>query len=192
MSAGIAHELVKRVSVDFAYYRRIVNQIPEVLFGATVFQTTNPLVWMPKEFCHAETPFLTQLKALGAYTIPHIDVQVAGTLQSIPGRVIAANYVLSSADAARSLGRPLSGYTPNMTVDLVSPGSVLTDRLNQLDVRVGRIFRMGDRRIAANLDTYNLTNSDTVTAVNQNYATLWRPTGVLQARFVKVSLQLNY
>jgi hypothetical protein len=170
----------------------IVGQVPEALLGATLFGTANAGAWMPTEFCHAETPFLTQVKGLGAYTVPRIDVQVSATVQSIPGSALAANYVLSTAEAARTLGRPLSGSTPNITVNLVSPGSVIGERINQLDVRVGKIVRFGERRASINLDMYNLTNSDTVTAANSNYATLWRPTSILQPRFFKISMQLNY
>jgi hypothetical protein len=162
----------------------ITAQNPEALLSGGA--------WTPKEFCHTETPFLTQAKAFGAYTIPRWDVQVAATLQSIPGSSVAANYVLSSAEAARTLGRPLSGNTANITVNLVSPGDVLNERLNELDLRAGKIIRLGTRRLSLNLDVYNLTNSDTITALNSNYATWLRPTTVLQARFFKVSAQLDF
>ena len=170
----------------------VTAQVPEALFGAPVFGTANANSWMPKEFCHAETPFLTQMKAFGGYTIPRWDVQVAATFQSIPGAPLAANYVLSSADAARTLGRPLSGNSANMTVNLVSPGTVLEDRLNEVDLRVGKILRVGARRVSLNLDAYNLTNADTATASNANYGTWMTPTTVLQARFVKFSMQLDF
>ena len=39
---------------------------------------------------------------------------------------------------------------------------------------------------------YNLTNGDTVTGTNPNYATLWRPTTGLQARFFRISTQLEF
>ena len=170
----------------------ITAQNPEALLGATVFGTANAGVWMPKEFCHAETPFITQAKAFGAYTIPRWDVQVAATFQSIPGSPIAANYVLSTAEAQQTLGRPLSGNAANITVNMVSPGDVLSERLNELDLRVGKIVRMGRWRTSLNLDVYNLTNSDTITALNWNYATWQRPTTVLQARFFKFSAQLDF
>ena len=45
------------------------------------------------EDCHADEGFVTQMKGLAAYTIPKIDVQIAGTYQSLPGIVVAANYL---------------------------------------------------------------------------------------------------
>jgi hypothetical protein len=170
----------------------VTAQVPEALFAATIFGTANANVWLPKEYCHAETPFLTQAKALGAYTIPKWDVQVAATFQSIPGAPRAANYVLSSAEAARTLGRPLSGNTANITVDIVPPGSVFEDRLNEVDLRIGKIVRFGRRRTSLNLDLYNLLNSDAATASNWNFASWFTPTTVIQARFVKFSMQVDF
>jgi hypothetical protein len=45
----------------------------------------------PLEYCRIESPFLTQVKLNGAYTIPKADVLVGATFQSIPGPVVQAN-----------------------------------------------------------------------------------------------------
>jgi hypothetical protein len=60
-------------------------------------------------YCHVDTKFLTQLKLLGTYLVPKVDVQVAATLQSLPGAQITANFIASNALVQPSLGRPLSG-----------------------------------------------------------------------------------
>ena len=72
--------------------------------------------------CHVETPFLTQGKLLATYDVPKVDVDVAATFQSLPGPLIAANYIATSAVIAPSLGRPLSGGVANATLNLVTPG----------------------------------------------------------------------
>ena len=94
-------------------------------------------------FCHVETSFLTQVKFLGSYTVPKADVQVSGTFQSIPGPQIRATYVAPNALVAPSLGRPLSGNAANVSVALVEPGTMYGDRLNQVDLRVGKILKFG-------------------------------------------------
>ncbi len=55
-------------------------------------------------FCHQETPFLTQYKAVAAYTLPY-GIRIAGTFQSIPGPVIAANQIYTAHRRPRSAGR---------------------------------------------------------------------------------------
>src|SRR5205085_6866407 len=109
----------------------ILRQLPE----------TAPL----NPYCHTETPFLSQIKLLSSYTIPRIDVQLGGTFQSFdaPQNGIIANYVATSASIAPSLGRPLSGNTANVTVNLIPPTSVYGDRVNQLDLRFGKLVRFG-------------------------------------------------
>src|SRR5262245_14342010 len=72
-------------------------------------------------YCRVETPFLTQLKLLGAYTLPW-QIQVAGTLQSVPGPQITANAVFTNAQIAPTLGRSLSSAA-TATINIVAPGT---------------------------------------------------------------------
>ena len=92
-------------------------------------------------FCHVETAFLTQLKFLGTYAVPKADVQVSATYQSIPGPQIAAIYAAPNALVAPSLGRSLSGNAQNVNVALIEPGTMYGERLNQVDLRVAKIFK---------------------------------------------------
>src|SRR5262249_1011879 len=142
------------------------------------------------------TGFVTQARGLVSYTIPKADVQVAATLQSNPGAQIVANYTVTSAQAAITLGRPLSNNAPNATINIVSPGTVYGDRLNQLDVRATKILKFGRARVNFGIDVYNLLNSNAVQTYNSSYvpnATTWPlPTLVLPARFAKLSAQIDF
>ena len=138
-------------------------------------------------------PFFTQAKALVSYLVPKIDVQVSSTVQSIPGAQVAANYVVSSATVAQTLGRPLAGGAANVTINLLSPGDRYTDRINQLDFRVAKVFKFGRVRTTAGLDVFNALNAATVLSLNQTYGPAWlTPTAVIQARFAKVSAQIDF
>jgi hypothetical protein len=86
--------------------------------------------------------YLTQAKFLAAYTIPKLDVQVSGNLQSLPGPEISSQYTASLAEIQPSLGRPLAGGARNVTVNLIEPRTMYGDRLNMLDMRIGKIFRL--------------------------------------------------
>ena len=147
----------------------------------------------PLEFCHNATNWLSQVKFLSAYTIPKIDVMVSGTLQNLPGPSILANYNLTSAQAAQTLGRPLSGGTANVSVALIEPGTVYGDRLNQVDFRVGKLLRYKRYKAMASVDFYNALNVSTVLSQNNTFGASWQqPNSIMPARFAKVSLQFDF
>ena len=81
------------------------------------------------------------------------------------------------------------------------------DRLNQVDLRTSKSLRMnGGRRLQLFLDLYNLLNVNPVLDYNNNYmiaapprfalspATYdWPvPTSILQGRFTKIGVQLDW
>ena len=130
---------------------------------------------------------------LGSYTIPRIELQVSGTLQSLPGPELFANFTASNAIIAPSLGRPLAaGAAATVSVPLVEPGTMYGKRVNQLDLRLARVIRFGRASATLNLDLYNALNVDTVMAVNTAYATWQRPQSIMLARFAKLGLQLDF
>jgi hypothetical protein len=143
-------------------------------------------------YCRVQTPFLTQVKFLGSYQVPRIGVQLSATFQSVPGPQILANYNAPNAVVQPSLGRPLSGGAANVTVNLVEPGTMYGERLNQLDFRFGKLLRFGRMRASVNLDLYNATNANTVLTQNNNYASWMAPQAILQARFARISAQVDF
>jgi hypothetical protein len=152
-------------------------------------------VWTPLEYCHQDTKFVTQVKALGSYTVPRVGVQISGTLISLPGPLILANYNAPNAVVAPSLGRSLSGNAANITVGLQSPGTMYGERLNQVDLRVAKILRVGRSRTSLNLDFLNLFNSNSILAVNNTFggATPWlTPQSILLAGYVKIGAQVDF
>jgi hypothetical protein len=169
----------------------IVEQIPESLAVAQGATT----VTRPREYCRMESPFLTQIKANGAYTIPRADVLVSATFQSIPGPVLQANFVVTQ----RAPGVPLVG-SPTATVALLPAtggvagfGTEYGERLQQVDLRVGKLFRLARTRTTVNLDVFNLFNGSAVTAENASFpAAFRRPTQIMLARFVKISAQFDF
>jgi hypothetical protein len=146
-----------------------------------------PLAW----HCRTGRP-QTQLKMLGSYTVPKVELQISSTLQSIPGPEIAALYTASNAAIAPTLGRSLSGGVANVSVNLVEPGQMYGDRLNQLDLRFARPVRAGRTKTTFQLDIYNALNVAAVTGVNSNYASWLRPQAVILARFAKLGVQFDF
>jgi hypothetical protein len=161
---------------------------------------------VPLQYCHREQPQLTDVKLLGSYTMP-LKIQLAATLQSQPGIAtstsapqfgVAANAIFTNAQIAPSLGRNLAaGPNGTVTVNVVQPGEMLLDRLNQLDFRVARVFAPGGRaKIKALFDLYNLLNANPVLVVNTTYGTTgatWLvPTQILLGRLLKFGVQLDF
>jgi hypothetical protein len=61
------------------------------------------------------------------YTLPRIDIQISGAIESIPGPMLLANYVASTAVVAPSLGRALVGGAQNITANIVPLGTLLAN-----------------------------------------------------------------
>lgn len=150
-------------------------------------------------FCHTETPFLTQVKFGGAYTLPW-DVQISGTLQSFPGRAVAANATFTNAQIAPSLGRSLTLGT-TATIPLIQPGTVYMDRVTQVDLRFAKNLTIGGVRVKGMVDLFNAFNINTV--VNQNFTygvttgptagRAWLvPTQISLARLMKFGVQIDF
>lgn len=146
-----------------------------------------PTAW----HCHTERR-LTQVKLVGSYTVPKVELQISTAFQSIPGPEIAAHVTATNAIIAPSLGRNLSGNAANVSVNLIEPGTMYGERLNQLDIRFARAVRIGRSKATAQLDLYNALNVDTITGVNSAYASWLRPQAVILARFAKIGMQVDF
>ena len=176
----------------------VVAAVPESL---TVFGFRTP-----EQFCDTSSGLLTTVSGLATYTIPKIDVLVAGTLQSRPfaggnfpsvaSQSLAANWIVSSPQVAAELGRPLAGGAPITFVNVVEPGTMYGDRITQVDLRVSKILRFGGRRANVGVDLFNLFNTNAVYQYNTTYsgngATWLQPSSLVVARFAKLSVQFDF
>ncbi|MGB7217937.1 MAG: carboxypeptidase regulatory-like domain-containing protein [Vicinamibacterales bacterium] len=188
-------------------------------------EVTEPFVTQVKFVAAYTLPRYAALPGSVAQVLQNI--QIAGTFQSIPGAFKTATYVMPNAEfsslALSSLltVNPLHGdgiadtngdlipdvnisNANNKNLNLIAPGSVLDERQNQLDLRLGRIFRIGRTRTSVNFDVFNLTNANTVltrnnafsktpgNGVNNAVNNLWAPATILQARFYKISATFDF
>src|SRR5690606_9345713 len=93
-------------------------------------------------YCHVSEDLQTQVKFLGTYLVPKLDVQIAATYRGLPGPSITASYFAGNSVVAPSLGRNLSSSFTT-TVPLVEPGTMYSDSTHLLDVRFGKVLRFG-------------------------------------------------
>jgi hypothetical protein len=170
---------------DYCEVRRAIPEWTVILAQSP----TNP-------WCDTSTGWVTRATALGSYTIPKIDVQVAGTLRSDQGAPLAANWTAPNS-ATVGLNRPFAGLgSQTITVNLIEPGTMYGDRVTQIDMRFGKILRFGRTRTLVGVDVYNIANSAAILTYNQTFVpttdTWLRPNSVLQARFMKLSAQIDF
>jgi hypothetical protein len=146
-------------------------------------------------YCHVAFGIQTQFRGLASYDVPAIGVQLSAAFQSKPGAILAANYAVPNAAVAPSLGRDLSGNAPNVTVNLLAPGTRFGDRINQLDIRMAKLLRHGRSRTTAALDLYNAMNSSAGLSYNSAFVpgAPWpRPNTILTPRFFRVTFETAF
>ena len=148
-------------------------------------------------WCNTSTGWVTRATGLGSYTVPKVDVLVSGTFRSDKGSPLAANMVFLNTQT--TLGRAFNN-TPNVTVNLVEPGTLYGDRVNEIDMRFAKILRFGRTRTNVGFDIYNILNSAPVLTYNQAFnpnvltgSSAWlAPQSTLQPRFFKFSAQIDF
>jgi hypothetical protein len=179
------------------------NQIPELNGQATIWGnaggvgvgTTFTTINATNPWCHVDTAWVSRFTGLGSWTLPKIDVQIAGTFRSDQGGPLAALYNVPNSVIQPILGRPLSNNAPNVTVNLIQPGTLYGDRVNEIDLRFAKILRVGPTRTNVGFDVYNIINTAAILTYNQNYNPTgnWLvPTAVLQPRFLKFSATIDF
>ena len=171
----------------------VAAKVPEVMFESNNF--FNPFFFstLPTQYCKRDGVFLTQIKGFAAYTIPRADVSISTTVQSLPGVGIEARL---QAPFLPGVGG-LQQFPGIAAFHVLEPGQEYGERLNQVDIRIGKIFRAGRTRSTVNFDVYNLFNVDTILSQNNGYTVgapiPWQqPTLILQARFFKVGVQFDF
>lgn len=145
-------------------------------------------------WCHTTTPFFQPtFKASGAYPLPWYGISVSATFQSRPGPAISASW--SAPNSFTTLGRAFNvGSTK--TVQLIEPGTMYGERVNQVDVRFGKSFKVDRARIRASMDVYNFMNSNAVLTQNTTFSatnsTWLRPTSIMPGRLIKLGATVDF
>jgi hypothetical protein len=83
-----------------------------------------------------------------------------------------------------------------VTINLIEPNTVFGERLNRIDLRIGKVFAIGKTRVMGAVDLYNALNANMVLTLNNGYGSdgsAWqRPLSILAPRLVKVSARVNF
>jgi outer membrane receptor protein involved in Fe transport len=149
--------------------------------------------------CKVNNPYQSRFKLNWSYLLPWQDIQLAAVFQNNPGPQFTTNISYSNALIQPSLGRPLSGGTRAITIEVADPNTQFGPRISQLDLRSSKIFAIpGGRRLQFNFDVYNALNGNYTINYFSTYnlatnGVQWRtPTQILDGRLAKFSVQVNF
>ncbi len=166
-------------------------QLPEFQFPAATGATISP----NNPWCHVDPGFVTKLNAIASYIFPKVDVLIASTFRTDQGAPLRATWNAPLATITSALGRPAVAAGTTLPIDLINPGDVWGDRVNELDFRFGKILKFGRMRTNVGVDVYNILNQAAVLTYNQTFVpngTWLAPTSVLTPRFYKISAQIDF
>jgi carboxypeptidase family protein len=156
--------------------------------------------------CHVDEPVLTQVRGLATYEVPKAEVQLGLSFRSVPGTFTSltnagttgsngfslnAMYTPTFPEFLASLGRLQSN--PQAQYNLLLPGQMYTPRLTYIDFRAAKLVRWGRTRTMVGFDLYNLFNSNTATALDQNYgANFMNPTAIQDGRLARFNVTVDF
>jgi hypothetical protein len=152
------------------------------------------------EFCHVTPPWMagTQVKFLVVYPLP-FGLQTSATYQNIAGIPTVASNPTPNSQIAPSLGRNVGSCrgaavcNANVNIDIIAPQSLYDDRLQQLDIRLAKIFKFGKTRVRGNFDIYNAMNGASILSENAGYGAKWlTPYEIMGGRLFKFSGQIEF
>jgi hypothetical protein len=171
-------------------------QLPELSigFGGSTVGPNNP-------YCENDPGFVTKVTGLGSYTVPKVDVLLGVTFRSDQGAPLRAIWnapvgtPTTPGSISAALGRPAVTTGTTIPIDLIEPGEIWGDRVNEVDLRIAKVLRFGRTRTHIGIDVFNVLNSDAILTYNQTFAPTgsWlAPQSVLTPRFMKVSAQIDF
>jgi hypothetical protein len=167
-------------------------------------------------------PWLTSFKLGGTVTVP-LGIQVSGIFQSyrytLGSPALTGSYTNSATTSPTGtspvwLITPTTRYPANcpgacapgapvdpgmtvasLSVPLVAPGTTLSNRINQLDVTVGKWLTAGKVRLQPEATIFNAFNVSAVYAVRSlNFLTssYLQPSTILSARVLRLGMQVKW
>lgn len=164
-----------------------------------------------------QIPWVQELKLSGTQSLPY-GLRVSGSIRSSAGSGFVydqpVNWVITrttrypnSTELAR-LGIPgvcngcesLAGQLviptlvqASQTVRLNAPSAMLKERVNLVDVSLGKQFGLGRGQLDLRADVFNLLNGDTIIAQNTNFGVSYgTPTTVLDGRYIQIAAHLKF
>jgi len=139
-------------------------------------------------------PYRMMFKAAGTYPLPY-GIEISGSFQSYPGGSQAVDDNESWLDVNHNVTRSIlpALVQSSATVRLIQPGTKFLPRLNQLDLRLGKVLDVGKVRLRPQFDIYNATNSNAILDVGETVGpNLDRVNQILPGRVFGFSVRADF
>jgi hypothetical protein len=155
-------------------------------------------------------PWRNNLKLAGSIPIAW-GITLSGSLQSTRGVAIGSAAAGSASYAVGATTRYPSNCPSPCTAGALVMGPSLTvttltvplvpylvnvaDRINQLDLKASKTFRMGRLSVSPSIEAFNVINPDQIVSyVSTSYATssYLRPNSIVQGRIIGLSIQTRW
>jgi hypothetical protein len=170
----------------------VIQKVPEMLNSALTNPGAFGPAYQPASSCRKEESWQTQVRGFASYIVPKADVLVSGIFRFQPN----STFGVGATPEGNSTGLSANYSLPTgQTVNLLPPGQVFGDRINQIDARFGKILNFGKTRANIAVDVLNLFNANTGTAFQQNYgdgSAYLNPTAILNPRFVRFNVTVDF
>jgi hypothetical protein len=204
---------IGRTVFDTCWQNDLPN-VTQVGWAAATSGGNNIQTPRTSEFCNIAPAWWdgvgSQIKLQAVYPFPG-GFAVSGSYKHLPGIPSTATLAATNAmvrAGSSGLPRDLSaclGATPCTALSYVqlAPSSPLNngtvaaklydDRLNQVDTKLTRSFRIGQTRVQAIAELYNVFNTRPAQAILNTYGPSWlTPTALLGGRLFKIGAQIDY
>jgi hypothetical protein len=193
---------IDRTTLDHCDELENWGNLSAVIYDASTLNSQAPK--SDYHYCNQSAlglPFLHEFKLSGSYQLPW-DMQVNAAFQSYSGPVLPTRWSIGRTTryAADCIGPCTPGalVIPNMTattyvLDLTPPGSDYYERLNQLDLGVRKIFRIGRYQFSGQMDLFNVNNSSYVKSQTTTIGpSLGQVLSTLQPITMRLALQMRF
>ena len=193
MRQGLTLQIGSSTGRAIVDYCGVAAKVPEMLNPAL----TNPSpftgsIYQLASGCRKEESWQTQVRGFATYILPKADVLISGIFRFQPNSMFG----VGATPEGNSTGLSANYVVPTgQTVNLLPPGQYFADRINQIDMRFGKILNFGNKRANVALDVLNLFNANTGTAFQQTYgdgSQYLNPTAILNPRFVRFNVTVDF
>jgi hypothetical protein len=154
-------------------------------------------------YCKVSTLWSASTQFKAAVVIPiWWQFQASANYQNLSPIATAANASISNVGVVPSLHRDLSACgtrtgaacTATVVANIILPGTYLLEpRLQQLDLRLSRVFKMGSRSIQPQIDFFNIFNRSDVLGITTRLGSRFNvPSSVIDPRLIKFGVNITF